>query len=265
MKISIVTISFNQAQFLDRAICSIIQQDYDNLEYIVVDPGSTDGSRDIIERNRSKIAQIIYEPDRGPADGLNKGFSHATGEIIGFINADDILLSGALKKVSGYFERNPHIDVVCGSGFKIDGADNVIKRMVPTRFSKRLFAYGAVTLFQQGAFFRRTAFLETKGFNKENRSCWDAELLLDIAANGGKFGLLYENIAAFRIHETSISGSGRLSEIYRHDCNRLFIKAMGRERHVLDKLLAKIYLLEKWLMNPRATFIRILAVLRNVE
>ncbi|MDP1663604.1 MAG: glycosyltransferase family 2 protein [Methylobacter sp.] len=258
MKISIVTISYNQVQFLERAICSIIQQDYDDLEYIVVDPGSTDGSRDIIERNRAKMAKVIYEPDRGPADGLNKGFSHASGDILGFINADDALLPGALRKVADYFERNPQADVVCGSGFKVDAVDRVIKRMMPTRFSKRLFIYGAVTLFQQGVFFRKSAFVETRGFNKDNRTCWDGELLLDMAINGRKFGVLYEDVATFRIHETSISGSGRLVELYRNDCNRLFMKAMRREMNVLDRLLIPIYRLEKWLINPQATLARII-------
>lgn len=257
MKISIVTISYNQAQFLERAICSIIDQDYDDLEYIVVDPGSIDGSREIIKQYRTRMAKIIYESDSGPADGLNKGFAYATGEIVGFINADDALLPEALRKISSYFERNPQMDVVCGSGFIVDASGKVMKRMMPTRFSKRLFAYGAVTLFQQGAFFRRNAFLETKGFNKENRTCWDGELLLDMAINGRKFGILYEDVATFRIHDSSISGSGRMNEMYRNDCNRLFAKAMGREMNSGDRLLKKIYRLEKWLMNPRAILGRI--------
>lgn len=89
MKISVVTVSYNQAQFLERAIRSIVEQNQEDLEYIVIDPGSTDESRDIIERYRSNIAKIVYEPDSGPAEGLNKGFFHATGEVPGLINADD--------------------------------------------------------------------------------------------------------------------------------------------------------------------------------
>src|SRR6202171_6644991 len=96
-RVSIVTISFNQAPFLERAIRSVVEQDYPDIEYIVVDPGSTDGSRDIIERYRSRISQVIYEPDHGPADGLNKGFASATGDIFGSINADDAFLPGAVR------------------------------------------------------------------------------------------------------------------------------------------------------------------------
>ena len=74
-RVSIVTISFNQEKFLERTIRSVLAQDYPEIEYIVVDPGSTDGSRDIIERYRDRIAHVIFEPDKGPSDGLNKGFA----------------------------------------------------------------------------------------------------------------------------------------------------------------------------------------------
>ena len=90
MKLSIVTISFNQAKFLERAIRSVLDQSYPELEYIMVDVGSTDGSLDIIERYRSKIARIITEPDKGSADDLKKRFNLACGEIFGFLNSDDL-------------------------------------------------------------------------------------------------------------------------------------------------------------------------------
>lgn len=263
MKISIITISYNQAQFLEQAIRSVVEQDCGELEYIVVDPGSTDGSRDIIERYRTGISAVVYEPDQGPADGLNKGFSLATGEIFGFINADDILLPGALRKVAEYFGANPATDIVCGRGYLIDESGRATRRKIPTRLSKRLYAYGAVTFFQQGIFFRKDAYLATQGFNPENRSCWDGELVLDMLVNGERAGILHEDLGAFRIHGASISGSGRLDEIYRQDCRRLFVKAMGREMDATDRMLGKIFRLEKWFMNPRATLARALSALRG--
>lgn len=257
MKISIVTISYNQASFLEEAIRSVTGQDGAEVEYIVVDPGSTDGSRAIIDRYRDSIAATVYERDDGPADGLNKGFALATGDVLGFINADDALLPGALGRVADYFSENPDVDAVCGCGWIIDGDGRQMRRIVPTRFSQRLFAYGAVTLFQQGVFFRRSAFQGTRGFNPENRTCWDAELFLDMAANGCRFGLLFEDVAAFRIHGESISGSGRLEERYRKDLERLFAKALGRGRSAGDRVLAKVFRVEKWLANPRATAARL--------
>ena len=108
-RVSIVTISFNQAEFLERTIESVLAQDYPEIEYIVVDPGSTDGSREIIDRYRSRISKVILRPDRGAADGLNHGFAEATGEIFGFLNSDDLLLPGAASKAAGFFDK--HQDV----------------------------------------------------------------------------------------------------------------------------------------------------------
>ena len=101
MKLSIVTISFNQADYLEEAMVSILEQDYDDIEYIIVDAGSTDGSRDIIERYRDRIAVVVLEPDEGPADGLNKGFARASGDIYGYLNADDAFLPGNVENRPG--------------------------------------------------------------------------------------------------------------------------------------------------------------------
>ena len=98
LKISIVTLSFNQRAYLQEAIDSVLSQGYLDLEYIVVDPGSTDGSRDLIKSYGDRIAHCIFEPDRGAADGLNKGFERATGDVFGFLNADDLLFPGALRR-----------------------------------------------------------------------------------------------------------------------------------------------------------------------
>ena len=87
MKFSVVTISFNQRQYLDEALCSVLTQDYPAIEYIVVDPGSTDGSRELIESFANRLARVVFEPDQGAADGLNKGFQHASGDIFGFLNS----------------------------------------------------------------------------------------------------------------------------------------------------------------------------------
>ena len=122
MRISIVTLSFNQRAYLLEAMDSVLSQGYSDLEYIIVDPGSTDGSRELIESYSDRLAQIIFEPDRGAADGLNKGFSRATGEVFGFLNADDVLFPGSLQLVADFFEKHPECDLALGDGYKIDGA-----------------------------------------------------------------------------------------------------------------------------------------------
>ena len=92
MRISIVTISFNQVEYLEETILSVLNQSHSDFEYIVVDPGSIDGSREIIERYRDKISKIIFERDIGAADGLNNGFKYATGDILCYLNSDDTFL-----------------------------------------------------------------------------------------------------------------------------------------------------------------------------
>src|SRR5208282_5630994 len=108
--VSIVTLSFNQGAFLGECIESVLEQKYSGLEYIVVDPGSSDQSREVIARFGAQISRILLAPDDGPADGLNHGFERARGEIFGYINADDRLAPNCLHKVARFFESHPEVD-----------------------------------------------------------------------------------------------------------------------------------------------------------
>lgn len=255
MKISIVTISFNQSAYLRRCIDSILSQDYDDLEYIVVDPGSTDGSREIIQSYGDRIVKV-FEKDAGAADGLNKGFAHATGEILGFINSDDELLPGALRAISLAFKQHPTAGAISGCGYFIDAAGQRIKPIVPSKFTARRYALGAVTLFQQGTFFKKSAFIEVGGFNKDNKTCWDGELFLDIAMTGKRFFTIPNDVALFRIHDASITGSGRLNEPYARDSERLFSKVFMRNRSHSDKYLMLFARLCKCVLEPSWLFRR---------
>ena len=213
LKVTIVTISFNQEEFLERAILSVVQQNYDNIEYIVVDPGSSDGSRDIIERYRSKISKVIFEPDQGPADGLNRGFSFATGDIYGFLNSDDIILPDTISRVVKFFRENSDIDVVSGHSIIIDRYDNKIRNGYSEKFSLLKYAYGSVIHMQASTFFRARLFKSTGGFNSLNRVAWDGELLIDMGINGAKFATVNEFWSKFRLHSNSITSSKKLEDL----------------------------------------------------
>ena len=113
-KISIVTCSFNQAHFLEEAITSVLGQDYPNLEYIIIDGGSTDGSVDIIRKYSDQLYYWVSEPDRGQTHGLIKGFARATGEIQGWLCSDDLLEVGSLREVGQFFIEHPDGRVVYG-------------------------------------------------------------------------------------------------------------------------------------------------------
>jgi len=257
MRISIVTISYNQRQFLAQAIDSVLAQQGVELEYVIVDPGSTDGSRELITSYGARIHHHVFEPDRGAADGLNKGFALATGEILGFLNSDDEFLPGALAAAGRELLRRPDVDFVSGCGYFIDAAGSRTQRIVPTELTINDYVHGSATLFQQGTFFRRKCLERSGGFNPTNRTSWDGELFLDFLRHGARHAVIYEDLALFRLHAESISGSGRGFDQYLRDTDRLFEKAKGRPRTTADRWLGKAYRATKLLRHPRYTLERL--------
>lgn len=207
--ISIVTISYNQARWLGECLDSVLSQKSAGVEYVVVDPGSADGSRDILQAHAGEIDHLVLEPDAGPADGLNKGFSCATGDIFGFINADDRLAPGAVDCVRRYFAANPRIDVLCGAIRIIDEDGRASLRCrVADRFDVRRYAARLCIVAQQATFFRRSIFEAVGGFNVANRVAWDGELLADMALMDARFGRIRKILGDFRVYRGTISGSG---------------------------------------------------------
>jgi glycosyltransferase involved in cell wall biosynthesis len=251
MKVSVVTISYNQIEFLEKTILSVLNQDYQDIEYIIVDAGSSDGSRDIILSYKEKLHHIVFEPDDGQADGLNKGFKYATGEIFCFINSDDILLPGSILKVVREFEKTPEADVIIGNGYKIDKNGNCISRVYSDNYSLSKMALGAVTFIQPSIFFRKEAFHAVNGFNVENRTCWDGEILIDFGLRGMTIRNCRQFLSAFRIYSTSISGSGRDFQKYRNDWERIFYKVYQRNRVWTDELLVFSYRVINIFQNPK--------------
>ncbi len=251
-KVSIVTISFNQAEFLERTILSVLEQDYGDIEYIVVDPGSTDGSREIIERYRSRISKIILRPDCGAADGLNHGFAEATGDVFGFVNSDDLLLPGALRKVAEFWKDHTHCDLFMGDGFIVNRQGRPVRHVRAAGFSVARYLYGGTTWLQQATFFRRSTFEATGGFNPGNRSCWDGELFVNMVAKGSSVGYIHSDLGVFRIHAASITGSNNNTHIYAADSARIFHQLRGRDFDKRDELLGLAYRAGRFLRDPGA-------------
>jgi glycosyltransferase involved in cell wall biosynthesis len=260
MKISLVTISFNQAPYLEQALRSVLDQDYPDLDYIVVDPGSTDGSREIIERYRDRITQVIFERDRGPADGLNKGFAAASGTVFGYLNSDDLLLPGALSRVAHAFRKYPESDLIYGHGFVIDKAGRSLRRFRSDRFNLRRSAYGNSIIMQQAAFWRSGPFRAVGGFNVGNRLSWDGEFWIDMARAGMRFQRVDEYWAGFRLHDQSITHNfhTRNSDTpFGREQRRLLEKALRRPRNSSDSFHAAETRLEKWLVDPKNLWLRL--------
>lgn len=241
MKFSIVTISLNQSKFIEHAITSVIGQDYSDIEYTVVDPGSTDGSRDIIERYNTRIDNIIFEPDEGPGHGLNKGFALATGEIYGYINADDFYEPDTFGHVADLFKKKSNIDIVCGA-IRVIGADGSarLRKRTCDCFNFKRFAAGAYTYCQQATFFRRRAFELTGGFNEKNKTCWDLELIVDMALSGSSFMTTYKVLGNFRIYENSITGSGQLAKQYLEDYKSIINKIRAKDIKLYAPFVGKL-------------------------
>jgi len=260
-KISVVTISFNQGCFLEDCIRSVLNQSYPDTEYIIVDPGSTDGSRGIIQHYSDRISRIIFEPDNGPADGLNKGFRYATGDILCYLNSDDILLPGAFQTVVKHFLKNPDIDVICGNGYQLNTEGEVVKKIFSTSWNAKAYAYGACNIVQQATFFRHSAFKRTTGFNSNNKTCWDGELLVDLALAGATFRSISEFLGGFRIHSESITGKGP-SPQYKLDSKRISQKILGSSSCFSDRILRQSYRCLKYVKYPFITMYKILNALR---
>lgn len=235
MKISIVTISFNQAKYLRQCIESILTQEDSEVEYIVVDPGSTDGSRAIVESYGDKIIKV-FEFDRGPADGLNQGFNMATGDIYGFINSDDYLLPGALSHITRYFKEHGLGSFVTGQGYTHTFSGQKL-RLRPEPLTLQNMLHRSAVMFQQATFFPARAYKEAGGFNIQNDTCWDYEIFLKFLQQGLSHDVISQDVAAFRLHEDSISGSGRLTERYLDEMDKIFRSVSGRARNPADKML----------------------------
>ncbi|UCE07544.1 MAG: glycosyltransferase [bacterium] len=266
MKVSVVTISYNQGKFLERAIKSVIRQDYNDIEYIIIDPGSTDRSMDIVEKYRSQITNVLFERDNGPADGLNKGFALATGDICCCLNADDAYLPGAIGRVVAAFRRMPEADVICGHGYMVDAEGRVLRRFYSDRFTPWRYVHGGVTVMQQSTFFRRAALADVGGFNPHNHIWWDGELLLDFSLAGKQIVVVNEFWSVFTIHDQSISGqrgkdtetARRLEAKRQYTRMRLYEKVMGRpldRRARFGMIIARI---QKWMLQPKGTLWRCL-------
>ena len=257
MRISITTIAYNHVRYVEKTLRSVLDQSYPDVEYVVVDPGSTDGTREVIKGYRNRIQKLVFRPDRSSAEGLNNGFAEATGDIFGFLNSDDLLMPDALTKVARAFE-DPDVDIVMGHMWVIDADGKRIRRAYTDRFNARAYAYGGCVICQQSTFFRASLFRRVGGFNAANRVAWDAELFLEMMAQANRCIILDEILSAFRIHDESITGSRRELDVHQHFFDEKFRRVMGRSWRRSDEFVRLAYFVYKYLREPRALRERLL-------
>ena len=212
-RVSIVTPSYNQGRFLEETIISVLNQDYPNLEYIMIDGGSTDNSVDIIRKYEDRLAYWVSEPDKGQSDAINKGFQRATGEILAWLNSDDIYLPGAIKAAVQFFEQHPDIDFVYGDFCLIDERGRVLFQRKEIDFDYKILLYGCNLISQPTSFFRRTV-LDKIGFLDQTLDyLMDYEFWLRASNNGVRFKHIPNTLAAFRLHSTTKTVSERTKQL----------------------------------------------------
>lgn len=215
MKISIITPNFNGARFLEQTVRSVLAQRQDgvDLEYIVMDGGSTDGSLAILERFGKQVDRVVSEPDRGPASAINKGLAIAGGDVIAWLNADDLYHPGTLWRVLDVMQSSPSKGICFGKCRIVDEGGAEIRRPI-TRFKELFFpvscrfAIQSINYVSQPAMFFRRQAREAAGWLREDlKAAWDYDYTLRLWRHGGAVCLEGAPLADFRWHETSISGT----------------------------------------------------------
>jgi glycosyltransferase involved in cell wall biosynthesis len=180
-KISVVTCCYNHVSFLERTITSVLNQNYPNLEYIVIDGGSTDGSKDIIQRYASRLAYWVSEPDAGQTHALIKGFNRATGDISTWLCSDDLFEPWTLREVANFFEARPKARVVYGDATWIDVQDRVIRKKREHRFNRFIWMHDYNFIPQPSTFWRHDLYLQVGGLDSSFDLAMDADLFARFA------------------------------------------------------------------------------------
>lgn len=207
LKISLVTPVLNQAAFIGQTIESVLSQRFPALEYIVMDGGSKDGTTTVIEKYRNQLTYCESAKDKGQSDAINRGFVHTSGDILGWLNGDDILLPGALDCIAQFFEMNPDIDVVYGNRIVIDVDGNDIGRWVLPPHSDRILSW--IDYVPQETLFWRRHLWDRVGGHVDNsyQFAMDWDLLVRFRNYGARFAHLPRYIGAFRVHSAQKTSS----------------------------------------------------------
>lgn len=205
-KVTIVTPSYNQADFLEETMLSVLNQTYPNIEYIVVDGGSTDGSVDIIKKYENRLAWWVSETDNGQSDAINKGFSHATGEIYNWLNSDDILYPEAVSVAVHFMQKYPQYELVYGDRVVIDNKGRILDVFEPVSVSKRMAGF-ALRIPQETTFFTSRIWHKVGGLNTELHFVMDSDLWHRFLEET-RFFHIPVFMGAYRNHEESKSVYG---------------------------------------------------------
>lgn len=226
-RISMVTPNLNQGNFIEATIRSIIEQQYPNLEFVIQDGGSTDESLDVIRRYASSLTHWDSSPDHGQAHAINKGMQHTSGEIMAFLNSDDLLMPGSLAYVAGFFEKHPEVDVVYGHRILVNDHGEEIGRWVLPPHDDATIPY-ADYIPQETMFWRRRAWEAIgESLDESFQFALDWDLILRFREAGLKFKRLPRFLGAFRITDNQKT-SALIRTVGEREMQRLRQRVFGR-------------------------------------
>ena len=223
-KISIITITYNSESTIEDTIKSVVSQDYTNYEYIIIDGGSKDNTLSVVDKYRDKIAKVVSEPDKGISDAFNKGIKHASGDVIGIINSDDVLLQGALNIVADAYEEG--VGVYLGNVFIWDSTQGVKIKAVPSK-KYPLHTLKDYVVCHPGTFISKWAYEKYGDYKIDFKFMMDLDLLIRFYEAGVKFKYIPTELAMFRLGGVTDS---------------LFLKKLNElERMYLENGAGKLY------------------------
>ena len=222
--ISVVTPSYNQGPFIERTIRSVLEQGVGDLEYMVVDGGSTDDTVAILQRHAGRL-RWVSEPDQGQADAVNKGIRGTSGAVVGWLNSDDVYYPGALRTALDYFAAHPEVDLIYGNAHHIDDQDRVIEPY-PTEPWNVDRLREVCFLCQPAVFFRRRVVERHGALDERLQYCMDYEYWLRLAGKHVCVARLPDMLAGSRLHAATKTLGSRI-KVHR-EINDMMRRCCGR-------------------------------------
>ena len=245
-KISVVTPSFDQVRFLEDTIRSVLDQGYENLEYIIIDGGSTDGSIEVIRKYSDRLAYWTSEKDFGQSNAINKGLARSTGDILCWLNSDDKLLPGTLTFVAELFSNNSYLECFYGDTVCIDQANRILLKRHEISFDFNTLLHAMNYVPQSSTFWRRSVYEKIGGLDESLHYTMDHEYWLRMARNRVTIEYVPRFLSQYRWHESS-KGNINSSKINEE-------RAIIRRKY---SRMPRVYLLERLLHYPLKTYFRI--------
>lgn len=257
-KISIVTPSFNQGKYLEQTILSVIEQDYPNLEYIIIDGGSTDESVEIIKKYEKHLAYWVSESDKGQTHAINKGFKRSTGDLVAWMNSDDVYAEGAFEKVAEVYNEYTNADVISGDKMHINekGDELFPQRYAPYRIDT--FANDKMAMCNQACFWKKSVFDQIGFLDVDIQFAMDYEYFIRMGVFGLKFKHIPEVLGKQRYYEGTKTSEEKWLEILyknRQEINQKYDLKISLLKKYISKFHRALYYIRcgnfKYFMIPK--------------